>query len=637
MEEIVKHINDTNASYRQPNAGDAKNTDLFLDNEHYSLFKDSGEQITVRYNKENLTKAILFISSILPRKFDQSATHELIKFSKEFVLNQLAIIDALFIEDGKPVNSFTQVWNARKDVPQKNGLIDKRFYFNGLLKDIIYTDYKGIQRKTKFTIRNYFAGGYSDLHIIKASDGIFDILISNANVPSYDNKEEGLEELDQKKENKSLQLIYYGAPGTGKSHHIKKDLKDMNVPNENIFRTTFHPDSDYSSFVGAYKPTMKSVDYKYKAVVGKDEEIAYAFVPQTFIKAYTRAYNKPDENIYLIIEEINRGNCAQIFGDLFQLLDRDENGVSEYPIKADSDLRTYLEGDLGVGHEGIKDGELCLPSNLYIWATMNTSDQSLFPIDSAFKRRWDWEYEPIKYKNTDWVIEIGNNKYSWTSFQRIINDKIFEATSSEDKMLGDYFVKPSDNVISEKQFINKVLFYLWNDVCKDGDGDIFRTEDNKDVKFSDLYNDNGTVALQSMMKYLGVTFLADYYEIANVEDEINKTAKNNNKESLISIQLPNNPIILTSESTQFDAFVKALRIIGIDRIIQILPSLKYHRLGCPVLSTQQDDKIINNNDGYSYYQEGNLFVIKGCKVYTYIRILEDLSTLLNIDISLETK
>ena len=334
-------------------------------------------------------------------------------------------------------------------------------------------------------------------------------------------------------EKPAFQIIYYGAPGTGKSHRIKKELKEMNVPEKNIFRTTFHPDSDYSSFVGAYKPTMKPVADEYKAVVGKDEEIAYSFVPQTFIKAYMQAYLNPNQNIYLIIEEINRGNCAQIFGDLFQLLDRDENGVSEYPIKADSDLRTYLEGELGVGHDGIKDGELCLPSNLYIWATMNTSDQSLFPIDSAFKRRWDWEYEPIKYKNTDWVIEIGDNKYSWTSFQHIINDKIFEATSSEDKMLGDYFVKPCNNVISEKQFINKVLFYLWNDVCKDGDGDIFRTEDNKDVKFSDMYNDNGTVILISMMKYLGVSFVSEIIEdTENNTDESEANEKDNTRYSI---------------------------------------------------------------------------------------------------------
>ena len=320
----------------------------------------------------------------------------------------------------------------------------------------------------------------------------------------------------------ALQQIYYGAPGTGKSHGIKKLLKEMNVPKENIFRTTFHPDSDYSSFVGAYKPTMKPVDDKYKAVVGKDEEIAYSFVPQTFIKAYTQAYKKPNENVYLIIEEINRGNCAQIFGDLFQLLDRDDNGVSEYPIKADSDLKMYLKGELKDYPDGIKDGELCLPSNLYIWATMNTSDQSLFPIDSAFKRRWDWEYEPIKYKNKDWVIEIAGNKYSWISFQRIINDMIFEATNSEDKMLGDYFVKPCNNIISEKQFVNKVLFYLWNDVCKDGDGDIFRTSDNKDVKFSDLYDDNGSNTLQSMMDYLGIKPISDDFDDDEEDNDENE-------------------------------------------------------------------------------------------------------------------
>ena len=454
-------------------------------------------------------------------------------------------------------------------------------------------------------------------------------------------------------EKPAFQIIYYGAPGTGKSHRIKKELKEMNVSKENIFRTTFHPDSDYSSFVGAYKPTMKKqyrYDGKVKAKYYEDDDLAgakrddviidkviqYDFVPQTFIKAYTQAYKKPNENVYLIIEEINRGNCAQIFGDLFQLLDRDDNGVSEYPIKADSDLKMYLEGELGKNHDGIKDGELCLPSNLYIWATMNTSDQSLFPIDSAFKRRWDWEYEPIKYMNTDWGIEVGGNMYSWTSFQKEVNNRIFDATNSEDKMLGDFFVKPNNNVISEKQFIDQVLFYLWNDVCKDGDGDIFKSEENRDVKFSDLYDTNASVTLKSMMKNLGVALMFEGDGIT--ENEVSdETAKKQRKETLISIQIPNNPKILTSDSTQFDAFVQALRIIGIDRIISVLPSLKYQRLGCPVLSTDQDDRIINNNDGYSYYQEGNLFIVKGCKNYTYIRILEDLGKQLNVDIELETK
>ena len=208
---------------------------------------------------------------------------------------------------------------------------------------------------------------------------------------------------------------------------------------------------------------------------------------------------------YLIIEEINRGNCAQIFGDLFQLLDRDENGVSEYTIKADADLRNFLEEKLGKDNPGIKDGELCLPSNLYIYATMNTSDQSLFPIDSAFKRRWDWEYEPIKYKNTDWKIVIADTEYSWVSFQRKVNEKILSTTNSEDKMLGDYFVNPSDGVITDKVLLNKVLFYLWNDVCKDGEGDIFKVSESEDVSFSELYGEKGTKTLMKMMSYLGVT------------------------------------------------------------------------------------------------------------------------------------
>ena len=366
----------------------------------------------------------------------------------------------------------------------------------------------------------------------------------------------------------AIQIIYDGAPGTGKSHKIKEKL--AGVSKENIFRTTFHPDSDYSTFVGAYKPsTDKPVEKLYNKeeliskltelkeqgvtyapqkfgaqywyslkqltlqdkkdilaacemsdnytvefdkgiAVGeellkksKESRIIYKFIPQAFLNAYMRAYSTTDK-VYLIIEEINRGNCAQIFGDLFQLLDRDENGVSEYCIKADADLRAYLEEELGADSDAIKDGELCLPSNLYIYATMNTSDQSLFPIDSAFKRRWDWEYEPIKYKNTNWIIDINGNKYSWVSFQREINKRIYDATSSEDKMLGDYFVNPADGIVTEKMLLNKILFYLWNDVCKDGEGDIFKTADNEDVTFSDLHSDGGKDKLIAMMKYLKV-------------------------------------------------------------------------------------------------------------------------------------
>ena len=377
----------------------------------------------------------------------------------------------------------------------------------------------------------YFSGGINAWKNLRDGIYIFPPFIPN------DNQQHKVDVL-------SRQQIFYGAPGTGKSHRIKERLKALNVPKATIFRTTFHPDSDFSTFVGAYKPTMKKqyrYDGKVKAKYYEDDDltgakkdeiiidkvIQYDFVPQTFIKAYVRAY-QTKENVYLIIEEINRGNCAQIFGDLFQLLDRDENGISEYTIKADADIRAYLEDVLGYDSEGIKDGELCLPSNLYIYATMNTSDQSLFPIDSAFKRRWDWEYEPIKYKNADWVIEINGNQFSWTSFQKEVNNRIFESTNSEDKMLGDFFVKPYDGIITEKLLLNKVLFYLWNDVCKDGDGDIFKTEENMDVKFSDLYGENGTAMLLSMMKHLKVELLSESDD--DVED--NENGKDNTKYSI---------------------------------------------------------------------------------------------------------
>ena len=292
-----------------------------------------------------------------------------------------------------------------------------------------------------------------------------------------------------------LQQIFYGAPGTGKSCGIKRTLAENNVSKDNIFRTTFHPDSDYSTFVGAYKPTMEVVPY-YESSTGapiEEKRITYNFIPQAFLNAYVRAY-QTDENVYLIIEEINRGNCAQIFGDLFQLLDRGDDGKSDYSIKADTDIKTYLETALGGESEGIKNGELCLPSNLYILATMNTSDQSLFPIDSAFKRRWEWEYVPIRNEAKGWVIAADGQEWDWWEFLNAVNEKIGSITDSEDKKLGYFFVKPADgHTITAKTFVAKVLFYLWNDVFKDYgfSDDEFQTEDGKEMKYPMFYETEG--------------------------------------------------------------------------------------------------------------------------------------------------
>lgn len=348
----------------------------------------------------------------------------------------------------------------------------------------------------------------------------------NALIPSEDLQESPLTPILLQIENGfSLQQIFYGAPGTGKSHTINEVTKG-----EDVIRTTFHPDTDYSSFVGAYKPT--TIEETVMTVIGtkavpvedadgnerKESKIIYEFVAQSFLQAYIAAWKKyaDSENDepkkqFLVIEEINRGNCAQIFGDLFQLLDRNDYGFSEYPIKADTDMKKQLQkafkglnipqkdsiNAMFEGRDVIKevlDGDLLLlPNNLYIWATMNTSDQSLFPIDSAFKRRWDWTYIPISNANKGWTINIGDTHYDWWQFVERINDLIGRTTNSEDKKLGYFFCKAKDGVISAETFVGKVIFYLWNDVFKDYDycDQVFNDADGNKLTFDKFYTAEG--------------------------------------------------------------------------------------------------------------------------------------------------
>lgn len=401
-----------------------------------------------------------------------------------------------------------------------------------------------------------------------------------------------------------LQQIYYGAPGTGKS----KTIKDLTF-GESVIRTTFHPDSDYASFVGTYKPITEEVDlrdcYGKKVIdddtkeVVKEERIAYKFIPQAFLEAYVKAWkklgrkksdnsdksynrihpalldtpeiftkNKASKKQYLIIEEINRSNCAQIFGDLFQLLDRNEYGFSDYPIVADKDMQKYLEkefagweitnkdeinqlyGEANMVNLIMKGERLVLPSNLYIWATMNTSDQSLFPIDSAFKRRWDWKYVPIREgrdKETNaklnWYINTGNKQYDWWSFISKVNELIGSLTNSEDKKLGYFFCKAKDGEIDADLFVSKVIFYLWNDVFKDYgfDDKDFQDEEGKILSFDRFYEDkngktNVDIAIvEQFLENLGVEdFFSDEGEEEDSEDSYEKKSDwnlNNNNNS----------------------------------------------------------------------------------------------------------
>ena len=347
---------------------------------------------------------------------------------------------------------------------------------------------------------------------------------------------------DIKTVEESLQQIYFGAPGTGKSHEIKK-----NIGTHKSFRITFHPDTDYSSFVGAYKPTSVEVPMLTtlgeKAIPVKDMEgnpltenkIIYTYVKQAFLNAYIEAWkeqaNETPQPVYLVIEEINRGNCAQIFGDIFQLLDRNTNGFSDYAIVPDADLSRHVKKDLEklviANKEAINaiyeeceedmvdkvvNGKvLLLPNNLYIWATMNTSDQSLFPIDSAFKRRWDWKYIKIADAHENWQIKVGTKTYDWWQFVQAINYFVFDATQSEDKNLGYFFAKAKDSIINAETFVSKVIFYLYTDVFKDYgfSGDIFKGANDDEMTFQSFYNADGSPCEAQIIRFIENVMFSD--------------------------------------------------------------------------------------------------------------------------------
>ena len=301
--------------------------------------------------------------------------------------------------------------------------------------------------------------------------------------------------------------IFYGAPGTGKSHIIDTDF----IKSNKSYRITFHPDTDYASFVGCYKPSMGGPN---------KDQITYSFVPQVFLNAYVYAWNHRDEAVYLVIEELNRGNCAQIFGDIFQLLDRQYSknpGFSRYTINADTDIANYLSAKINADIEyeeiikqiyNIVDFDfsiMALPDNLFILATMNTSDQSLFPIDSAFKRRWEMEYVKVDYVDAEQfeLVIDGTHRYSWGKVLKGLNQYIKCSTQSTNKILGNRFVLAKENnTIDVDTFRDKVLFYLFNDVFKDNDefSSKFFGEDAENMFFEDLCISKDTALINKFIE-----------------------------------------------------------------------------------------------------------------------------------------
>lgn len=453
----------------------------------------------------------------------------------------------------------------------------------------------------------------------------------------------------------SLQQIFYGAPGTGKSNTIKCEVDQKDLPR---VRTTFHPDSDYSTFVGAYKPT--SVEVPVMTIIGKEQipvvnanpekKIVYEFVPQAFLKAYTGAWKNQDEPFFLIIEEINRGNCAQIFGDLFQLLDRnDETGLSDYPISPDEDIQKFLLTDKKYGFAALTDaqkaaipievqsGELMiLPKNLHIWATMNTSDQSLFPIDSAFKRRWDWQYMPISDGKKGWQIAVNGKCYDWWQFLQKMNDKIGSTTNSEDKKLGYFFCKAKNGIIDAETFVGKVVFYIWNDVFKDfaeEAGDLF-----KDIEGILTFNKFYTIGVdrkakvveekvERLLQNLGVDEIGEYDNVG--EEVIDNTESASRR--VLNVEFEDETIAIK----RFPQYLQVLQKIGLDKAEAVASEKQVDVLGCALVSKNKEETIEESQ--YSYVEVDGYFVVKGIKGKVMMNFLPLISDKYSLNLKIAYK
>jgi hypothetical protein len=320
-------------------------------------------------------------------------------------------------------------------------------------------------------------------------------------------------------------IIFYGPPGTGKSRLANETAKAIGA---HTFRVLFHPEFTYGDFVGSYRPV---VGYEPKLKIrdrsGKltPKPVSYfEFVPGMMAKALRAAFADPTKQVVLIIEEINRGVCAAIFGDLFQLLDRDPSGRSKYGIDADSELMRFLAFD-GVKANIRGNGQLCLPANLSFYATMNTSDQSLFGMDAAFKRRWFWEpchvncdeLKAVYKTEVKLVGDVSKEVFDWAGLLKALNERI-AMRQMEDKQIGPWFLLPNAaGLVTMRDFSNKCLFYVWHDIFKDDRGATESpfNDDGKTHTFAQLQARLDKEGLRAILKedvmreFASVSFPAD--------------------------------------------------------------------------------------------------------------------------------
>lgn len=514
MQKLTKSVSRQDANFKL-SPSSSNETSINLLNEISALISDESGNVSFTIYKDDFIKAISALCLLKKIYLKKDTIPSRISTIYETLSKQ---INAQF---GDSDTSTYTIMHLKRD--------DGRSYFNDL------------KRPNGFNLRAFLVEKYSFLSFIKEDNGSLKLRLETI-LPTEELPEEPVDVIIENDRNSKiegpLQQIYFGAPGTGKSHRIKQACSKYEH-----YRITFHPDTDYASFVGSYKPITHTeqvyTNMGDKAIPLKDSvsgepvtttKITYQYVYQAFLNAYIAAWrqqqNENPQPVFLVIEEINRGNCAQIFGDIFQLLDRNESGFSDYPIIADNDLKKelarefeslnvlYAENINGIYNDDIiakiKSGShLLLPNNLYIWATMNTSDQSLFPIDSAFKRRWDWKYVKIADSGKDYRIAVNGNEYDWWEFVEAINSHIGTDTDQEDKKLGYFFAKAKKNdegkyIISADTFLSKVIFFIYNDVYKDFgfDDDIFKDEDGQMLTFANYFDQYGDTVPEKVEHFI---------------------------------------------------------------------------------------------------------------------------------------
>ena len=418
------------------------------------------------------------------------------------------------IEDYKTLES--ELYEIFKDsnVNPTNGWIHK--YYTLIFPDKFVTWHSEEGKEHYLSIFNLLPEeGYY------AKDGQLRLLSEKAGIKLYSLMNERIEALFEEGKGSDIKvfasnlprnLIYFGAPGTGKSYNLNEDKDNkLKITEDDYERVTFHPDYSYANFVGTYKPVPKK-DKK------GDDTISYEYVPGPFMRSLINAYKNPEKPFLLIIEEINRSNVAAVFGEVFQLLDRDKNNESMYPIETTEDMRKYLEKELKESiecdeHFGnyikrlLNDdfSKISIPSNMFIWATMNSADQGVFPMDTAFKRRWDFKYFGIN-KDDDKIkhikVNLNGRKISWNDLRKAINDELLTYKINEDKLLGPFFAFneylevrefeqiPDDEFeqIFKEIFKNKIIMYLFEDVARAKRNELFEgaRDGDKNVIYSEI-------------------------------------------------------------------------------------------------------------------------------------------------------